>query len=161
MTNAAEPVSLHEELKQNAPFRNRAHEALLGVLKTASVSNRSAAKLLAAKKLSLAQYNVLRILRGAEPAGLATLAIRDRMIDPAAAITRLIDKLEASGMVRRERGEGDRRLVNCRITERGLETLAALDPPINGIDIKIGQLLSGEELDHLNALLERMRAGLR
>ncbi len=161
MPNAAEPVSLREELKQKAPFRNSAHEALLGVLKTASVSNRATAKILATKKLSLAQYNVLRILRGAEPSGLATLAIRDRMIDPAAAITRLIDKLEAAGMVRRERGAGDRRLVNCRVTELGLATLAALDPPVNGIDLKIGRLLSEEELGHLNALLERLRAGLR
>ena len=161
MSTLPEPIPLQEELRQRIPFRSRAQEALIGVARTASMANRATARVLASRKLSLAQYNVLRILRGAEPDGLATLAIRERMIDPAAAITRLIDKLEAAGLVARERGTGDRRCVNCRITEAGLRVLAELDEPVLSLDGGIGRYLSEDELAELNRLLELMRAGLR
>jgi DNA-binding MarR family transcriptional regulator len=156
-----DPIPLQVELQQRIPFRSRSQEALIGVAKAASMANRATAKVLARRRLSLAQYNVLRILRGSEPTGLATLAIRERMIDPAAAITRLIDKLEAVGLVSRERGVGDRRQVNCRITGAGLTVLAELDEPVLAIDDRIGKFLSEEDLGRLNSLLERMRAGLR
>lgn len=161
MTALPEPISLQAELQQRIPFRSSAQEALIGVAKTASTANRAAAKVLATRNLSLAQYNVLRILRGAEPEGLATLAIRDRMIDPAAAITRLIDKLEAAGLAARARLTGDRRCVNCRITEVGLRVLGELDEPILALDARITRYLSEDELAQLNGLLERLRAGLR
>src|SRR5881394_2146497 len=69
------------------------------------------------------QYNVLRILRGAEPAGLPTLMIAERMIERTPGITRMVDRLEAKKLVRRDRCESDRRQVLCTITATGLELL--------------------------------------
>src|SRR2546430_16095982 len=66
------------------------------------------------------QYNVLRILRGAEPEGLPTLTIAERMIERTPGITRMIDRLEAKGLVAREVRPHDRRRVYCRITRNGL-----------------------------------------
>src|ERR1051325_6433181 len=73
------------------------------------------------------QYNVLRILRGAEPDGLPTLTIAERMIERTPGITRMIDRLEAKRLVVREIRPQDRRYVHCRITEKGLNLLATLD----------------------------------
>jgi DNA-binding MarR family transcriptional regulator len=104
------------------------------------------------------QYNVLRILRGAGEAGLPTLAIRDRMIEEAAGITRLLDKLEATGFVIRERTAPDRRQVLCRITPAGLRVLAALDEPVEAANALAVQRLGDPEKLRLLELLAEVRA---
>src|SRR5947199_10599404 len=73
------------------------------------------------------QYNVLRILRGVGPRGLPTLTIAERMIERTPGITRMIDRLEAKGLVARETRPDDRRYVHCRITEEGLKLLRLID----------------------------------
>jgi MarR family transcriptional regulator, organic hydroperoxide resistance regulator len=151
---------LVEELQQTRPFPSVAQEALVGIARTASVVDRATARLLGPYGLSTAQYNVLRILRGAGSDGLATLAIRDRMIDPAAAITRLVDKLEESGHISRERLTEDRRSIRCRITPRGLAVLAELDPQLVGVDEQIAAVLTPDEVQALIGLLDRIRCGL-
>ncbi len=122
-------LSIQEELQQRRPFRSKREEVFLALLRSAAVIRRPVSKVVEEHQLSLAQYNVLRILRGAGDAGLPTLAIRERMIEEAAGITRLIDKLEGAGLVVRDRGaSADRRQVFCRITPAGLALLAAIDP---------------------------------
>ncbi len=103
------------------------------------------------------QYNVLRILRGAEPEGLHTLTIADRMIERAPGITRMIDRLEAKGLVARERCGEDRRCVYCRITGKGLELLKKLDRPVDEVTQAAFAALNPQELAQLVKLLERVR----
>ncbi len=110
--------------------------------------------------VTLQQYNVLRILRGAGAEGLPTLAIAHRMLEQTPGITRLIDRLEAKGWVRRERQQGDRRLVICRITGPGLELLAGLDEPVASADELLSAILSEKECQTLIQLLDRIRQGL-
>ena len=162
MTEPSRPTRsrLVEELQQTRPFPSVAQEALVGIARTASVTDRTIAHLIAPYGLSTAQYNVLRILRGAAPEGLATLAIRDRMIDPASAITRLVDKLEQSGHLSRERLTEDRRSIRCRITPKGSAVLAELDPQLGVLDKQIGEALSADEVRELIGLLDRFRAAL-
>ena len=103
------------------------------------------------------QYNVLRILRGAEPDGIPTLTIARRMIERAPGITRMIDRLEAKGLVARERRGEDRRCVHCRITRKGLELLSALDASVSAAEREAFGALSDREMLQLTALLERVR----
>jgi DNA-binding MarR family transcriptional regulator len=147
------------ELKQTRPFHSRYQEALLALMRTVAVAKRPVVKVVEAVGLSLAQYNVLRILRGAGGEGLPTLAIRERMVEEAAGITRLIDKLEAAGYVSRERSTPDRRLVVCRITNDGLALLSELDADVTEADKAVLKVLDAEELDQLIALLDKARAG--
>ncbi|HEY7567105.1 MAG TPA: MarR family transcriptional regulator [Gemmatimonadaceae bacterium] len=149
--------TIHDELKQKRPFHSRYQEALLALMRTAAVSKRPVVKVVEAAGISLAQYNVLRILRGSGPDGLPTLAIRERMVEEAAGITRLIDKLEAAGYVSRERSTPDRRLVLCRISESGLALLSELDADVNEADKAVLQVLNEEELDQLIDLLDKVR----
>jgi DNA-binding MarR family transcriptional regulator len=81
------------------------------------------------------------------------------VVEEAAGITRLIDKLEKVGYVTRERSNPDRRMVLCRITEPGLTLLAGLDPDVAAADEAVLSALSDEELDRLIELLDKARAG--
>jgi MarR family transcriptional regulator, organic hydroperoxide resistance regulator len=103
------------------------------------------------------QYNVLRILRGAEPEGLPTLTIAERMIERTPGITRMIDRLEAKGLVGREIPPNDRRFVYCRITKKGLALLKLLDEPIEEANHQAFCGLSKAELQQLTNLLLKLR----
>jgi DNA-binding MarR family transcriptional regulator len=152
---------LREELKQTRPFQSPAHEAVISILRTAAVVQRHVSQVVEAGGVTIQQYNVLRILRGAGTAGLPTLAIRDRMIEEAAGITRLLDKLEAAGYVVRERSTPDRRQVLCQITASGLALLATLDEPVEAINGTALTALDEGEQATLIRLLGAIRAGYR
>ena len=153
--------SVHAELRQTRPFRSHQEEVLLAFLRTAAVIKRPAARLVEGRGISSAQYNVLRILRGAGDSGMPTLGIRERLVEEAAGITRLIDKLEQSSLVRRDRSSADRRQVMCRITESGLALLAELDDPIQGAHASALSMLSEEDMNELLVILDRIREGCR
>src|SRR5438552_15279247 len=123
-----------EELKQRKPFPSKAQEAAVTLLRTAEIVNRHLDSVIAHSGITGQQYNVLRILRGAGAEGLPTLEIASRMIEQAPGITRLLDRLEAKEMVRRERCAHDRRQVLVWITDRGRKLLATLDEPIAQTD---------------------------
>jgi DNA-binding MarR family transcriptional regulator len=82
------------------------------------------------------------------------------MIEEAAGITRLIDKLEGAGLVVRDRGaSADRRQVFCRITPAGLALLAAIDPQVASSTDEVLTQLDDSRLDALLELLDEVRAG--
>lgn len=156
------PRTLLEELQQSRPFDSPADEALVALLRTATLIRRAIAHRVEPYGISPAQYNVLRILRGAGPDGLPTLAVRDRLIEEAPGITRLIDKLEEAAYVRRERTGGDRRVVHCVITEKGLRLLDAMDTLIKETASLIGRgLPDPRDQIQLIGLLQRVRDGVR
>jgi MarR family transcriptional regulator, organic hydroperoxide resistance regulator len=149
---------LQEELQQKRPFASRRQEALLAVMKTADVVRRQIASLLESHGVTLQQYNVLRILRGAGAKGLPTLSIGQRLIEQTPGVTRLVDRMEGRGWVSRKRCTEDRRVVYACITEEGLHLLATLDPVLTKYETNSAPLLSDEDLAALIKLLERMRA---
>ena len=153
----ARPISIHEEIKQSKPFRSRSQEAFLALLRTADDLRRRISQVLEPAGVTLQQYNVLRILRGAGPEGLPTLAIAERMLERTPGVTRLIDRMEERGWVTRVRCTEDRRRVWCRITEHGLRLLAPLDAPVNGVDDSLEQVLEQDELAALIRYLDLLR----
>lgn len=148
---------VQEEIKQRRPFRTPAHELFVSLLRTADVVRQRAAAELEPSGLTPQQYNVLRILRGAGEEGLPTLEIGERMIERSPGITRLLDRLEKKGLVRRRRCPEDRRLVLCWPTPRALELLAELDQPIADGDREAAGALRRREIETLIALLDRVR----
>jgi DNA-binding MarR family transcriptional regulator len=107
--------------------------------------------------LSLAQYNALRIIRGAGTGGIPTLAIRERMIEEGTTITRLLDKLEAAGLIERERSLPDRRQVICRATAEGKQWLDEIDPVIDAADEEAVAALGPRQLQQFIAMLDLVR----
>jgi MarR family transcriptional regulator, organic hydroperoxide resistance regulator len=148
---------LRDEIKQQKPFESLEQEAFLNVLRTADVLLQRLAAALKPFKLSHSQYNVLRILRGAGPDGLACQEIAERMITRDPDITRLLDRLGARGLVARSRDQKDRRVVTVRITPEGQGLLEALDKPITKADQQPLQHLGEQRLRTLIKLLELAR----
>ena len=156
MDRAAPTVA--EALRQTKPFASRRQEGTLALLLTAEAVRWRISKLLESRgELTMQQYNVLRILRGAGAKGLPTLSIVERMIENTPGITRLVDRLEAKGLVSRGRAAEDRRQVVCRITPRGLAELKALDPVVNHEDEDALADLNEQEVSSLIRLLNRIR----
>jgi len=110
--------------------------------------------------LSPFQYNVLRILRGAGPEGLPSRAIGDRMLHRVPDITRLIDRLEAAGLVVRRRSTTDRRVVRVCLARKALELLASIDSPLLALHEEYLRHLAEDELDQLNRMLLKLQQGI-
>lgn len=160
MTVRDEESLIARELVQKRPFRNAGTEASMGILRTADILRRRIEVLLVEHDITLQQYNVLRILRGAGAEGLHTLAIAERMVERAPGITRLLDRLEARGLVDRERRTDDRRCVVCRLTRAGTKLMAELDPVIEAEEDRLGALLAAKQWRELIALLDALRSAL-
>jgi DNA-binding MarR family transcriptional regulator len=150
-------LTLQDELKQKKPFEHLEEELFLNIIRTADQISRGPASLLKSHDLSTAQYNVLRILRGAEPSGLPCGEIGSRMVTRDPDITRLLDRMEARHLVTRQRASNDRRVITARITPEGLETLTRLDRPLLEVVRKHFSFLSKPELEVLIQALERVR----
>lgn len=155
------PPSVAEELKQTRPFATSEEEAIVSVLRSAAVLRRVFGQRIDPCGISLAQYNVLRILRGAGAEGLPTLAVRDRLVEEAPGITRLIDKLESARLVRRDRTGQDRRTVRCQITPTGLALLEQADQQVRAVQALVAEGIPDEaDRRTLVELLARLRAAL-
>lgn len=127
------------------------------ILRTAGYLRRSYAAMFEERGITFQQYNVMRILRGAGPAGLPTLEIARRMIEETPGITRLLDRLETKKLIRRERPENNRRQVLCHVTPKGIDLLQELDSPLRAHVRESARLLSDGEVEHLLDYLARIR----
>lgn len=118
---------LQAELKQTKPFGSLEEEALLNIVRTSNMLSDAFEQLLKPHGITGTQYNVLRILRGAEPNGLCRNEVRDRLLSRMPDATRLLDRMEEAGLVSRARDEEDRRLVTTRISAEGQRLLNDLE----------------------------------
>lgn len=149
---------LQRELKQRKPFPSIAQEALLGLMRTTDLMRRHATALVEAHDITLQQYNVLRILRGGGTDGVPTLEVAERMVEQTPGITRLLDRLEAKGFVKRQRCPVDRRQHLCWITPGGAALLETLDDPMVRLGEHLMKGLKPEERGDLVRLLDALRA---
>ena len=153
------PSPIQEAIAQNRPFGSPAHEAAVGLILVADILRRQLARAVEPYGITGQQYNVLRILRGGGKDGVPTLTIAARMIEQTPGITRLLDRLEEKGLVRRERCESDRRQVLCWITPAGLKLLESMDDTVREIDRSSVGALKPAEQKELVRLLGRIVTG--
>lgn len=159
MARNTAPSRLASQIGKRTPFESPEQEAYLNLLRTHSLLAGEFAALFKSHGLTDAQYNVLRILRGHGGEGLATSAISEQLITRDPDVTRLIDRLEKSGHVKRERSKEDRRVVHVRITDKGRETLKRLDRPVRELHRRQLSHMSREDLETLSGLLCEARSG--
>lgn len=150
--------TLKDEIRQSRPFSSLEVEAYLNLVRTAAVFEQQVLDLLKPFGLTPAQYNVLRILKGAGSAGLCRYEVIDRLVSPGPDVTRLLDRLEKAGLVTRARDEANRRLVKARISRAGLQLLDRLDVPLSDLHARQFDGVSGEKLRRLIHLLTEARA---
>ena len=123
-------LSLRDELKQRKPFGSVQHEAVLNILRTSHLLTDAFEGVIKPHGITGSQYNVLRILRGAAPGGLCRNDVRERLLNRMPDVTRLLDRMEQSGLVSRSRDGDDRRVVTTKITKAGMRIVNDLDEPV-------------------------------
>src|SRR3954453_20069703 len=152
--------NLQSELKRSKPFSSAEQEAMLSVASTAARLDHEMIEVLKPYDLTPTQYNALRILRGAGAEGLCRNEIRDRLIARVPDATRLLDRLEESGLVTRTREGEDRRFVLSRITPAGLELLTRLDPEVSAMNRRLlGHLSQGKLRTLIDLMAEARNPG--
>ena len=149
--------SLQHEISQRRPFHSLQEEAYLNILRTASQLTDALELLLKPTGITLVQYNVLRILRGSEPDGLCRNELRDRMLNRMPDVTRLLDRMEESGLVSRSREEADRRQVRTQLTARARRMVDELDDKVRAEHQRQLGHLSEDQLSSIIELLTAAR----
>lgn len=152
------PDPAHRSLDQPGSFESLEQEVFLRLLKAADVLEGELSALLKGSDLSATQYNVLRILRGAGESGMPCGRITDRMITREPDMTRLLDRLEARGLIARGRSPDDRRVVLGRLTGKGKALLKSLDAPVLQLHARQLAQLGKASLRELARLLAAARA---
>lgn len=153
---------LQQEIKQARPFPSPEVEAYLNLARTFGLLACEMERFFKAYGVSAAGYNVLRILNGAKRDGedaLPTLEIAQRLVSPVPDVTRLIDRLVRDGLVTRDRGDEDRRVVYVAITPRTRSLLRKIDKPLLEHHRSSLGHLTRAELKELTRLLEKARSG--
>jgi DNA-binding MarR family transcriptional regulator len=148
---------LQSQIKQSRPFHTPEEQLFVNLLRTARQLLDDFDLLIRERELRQPQYNILRILRGAGATGLPSGEIGERMVGRDPDVTRLLDRMEERGLVVRTRSTTDRRVVTTQLTADGLRMVDDLDAPLLAMHKRQLGHLSAEEMEQLNALLERAR----
>lgn len=134
--------------------------AFLSIVQAAEEMQRGVAELLKTRDLSLAQYNVLRILRGSGAEGATCSDVGHNLVRHDPDVTRLLDRLEKRGLIERARDTKDRRVVRTKITKAGATLLAELDDPVDELHARQLGHVGSKRLADLVALLDDARGRL-
>lgn len=151
--------TLRSELKKRGPFDSVQQEATLAVMRSSDLLENRLARLLREHNLTLSQYNVLRILRG-EGKPLPCLAVADRMIQVAPAITRVVDQLLAQELITKTQSAHDRRVFEIGLTPSASRLLKAIDQPVLELHASLLSNVSKADLKTLIRILDAVRAGI-
>ena len=151
---------LQNEIKQNVPFPNLRAEVWLNLVRTSAVLMHGMEQQLRPYGLSMTQYNVLRILRGAGSSGLCQYEIRDRLVAQVPDVPRILERMEKARWVERARGTSDRRMVMTSLTGCGVRLLVELEKPLEQVMAGMFPQLDATGLTKLNELLVQARSGV-
>ncbi len=148
-------AKLEDEIKQYK-FGSEFQKALLNMIYTGNWISAMHKKFFTKHDLSHEQYNVLRILRGQNPNPCTIQLINERMLDKMSNVSRLVEKLRAKSLISRTASKDDRRQVDVKISQKGLDLLSKMDSEIIKLQSSI-QTISEEESAQLNQLLDKLR----
>lgn len=148
-------ASIGEEIKQTK-FKSEYNKLLINVLFTNSWLNGLQSQIFKSYGITPQQYNTLRILRGQLPDTASVNLLKDRMIDKMSNVSRIIDKLKAKELVTRKPCKHDRRQVDVKITQKGLDLLAELAKEMDKWEEQLHNITE-EEAATVNNLLDKWR----
>ncbi len=148
-------MRIDEEIK-STKFEDNYHKAVININYTYGWLNNIMRCQFEKHQLTTQQFNVLRILRGQYPSPATVNLIKERMIDKMSDASRIVDRLVQKGLVSRCTNKSDRRAVDIRITDLGLDILSKMDVEFKTRDI-LKNNLSDEEAAQLSVLLDKLR----
>lgn len=148
-------MGLAKDIKQSK-FKSEFDKVIVNLMYTSNWLNQQEYYVFKPYGLTIAQYNVLRILRGQQGRKVTINLIIDRMLDRMSNVSRIVDKLVNKDLVSRHQNKMDRRAVDVKITEKGLELLEELDVQVDELINRIN-VFSESEAQQMNTFLDRFR----
>jgi DNA-binding MarR family transcriptional regulator len=148
-------MKIEDEIKQRT-FQDEYQKAYINLVFTSGWLQLKQGAMFKDYNLTSPQFNILRILRGQHPKPATVNMLIERMLDKTSNASRIVDKLEAKELVTRKVCPGNRRAVDIRITDKGLELLTTLDDVINSQQLGLTNL-TAEEAMQLSNLLDKIR----
>lgn len=149
-------MTIEEGIKQRH-FKSSYHKLAINLLFTTNQLESHLKEIFKKEEITLQQYNILRILRGSRPNPLSTMQIRERMMDKMSDTSRIVDRLIIKKLVSKKISAEDKRLVDVRITVKGMQLLSKLD----GIETHISNFLgnlSETEATQISDLLDKVHS---
>ena len=140
---------------QQTNFRNEHQKLGINIMYTANWLNEKIAGILSQEDITQQQYNILRILRGADKP-LSTLQIRARMLDKMSDTSRIVDRLVAKELVEKNTCPTDKRLVDVVLSKKGFVILEKLDQLNHHLDALM-KGISEKDAITMNQLLDQLR----
>jgi DNA-binding MarR family transcriptional regulator len=148
-------MRIEEEIQSNK-FEDIYHKTIINISYTHSWLNTILRCEFERHNLTAQQFNILRILRGQYPKPATVNLLKERMIDKMSDASRIVDRLVQKGLVSRCTNTQDRRAVDIRISDKGLEILSKIDIEFKTRDF-IKDHLNEEEAAKLSELLDKLR----
>ncbi len=145
-----------EEAIQQKKFRSVYQKAVINLIYTANWLQNKHQSFFKAYGITGQQFNILRVLRGQHPERISATEIKCRMLDQNSDVSRLLDRLEAKGLIVRRTCERDKRAADVFISQRGMELLRELDKKEKEIERLLA--LTEQEATALSDLLDKARA---
>ena len=148
-------MEIKDEIK--GKFRNEYHKGLINIVFTEKYLGNQFLQFIKQHGLSESQYNVLRIIRGANSGVIISIGyIKERMLDKSSDVSRVVDRLYIKDYINRKECPIDRRQKEISISKKGLSLLAEMDECENKVDLLLKNL-SIKEVNELNKLLDKIR----
>lgn len=145
-----------EDVLVTNKFESEYHKATLNIIYTSNFIQSLLKERTDQERITLQQYNVLRILRGQSSKPATVNMLKERLLDRMSDVSRIIDRLVQKKLVSRCTSNKDRRAVDIFITEEGLEILQRLDKEMSILNV-IDENLTEDECKQLNYLLDKLR----
>lgn len=145
-----------EKVIKQTRFKDSFHKAIVNLIYTSNYFRDAHLNLFKEYDIQGQHYNIMRILRGKHPQPVSPGYIKEVMIDKGRDLTRLIDKLERLQWVERGVCPENKRKVNIKLTDNGLETIDVITGKLSAVDDKL-RTLDEKEYELLSSLLDRMR----
>lgn len=149
-------MGIGEEIKQEK-FKSEFSKAIINIIYTDAWLSQHHATLFKSNGLTTPQFNILRILRGQHPKPSTVNLLIERMLDKSSNASRIVDRLEQKGLVKRVQCSKDRRAVDVFISDKGLDLLKKMDNQMADWESSHNKLTE-KEAATLNTLLDKLRA---
>lgn len=147
-------MSIEKDIQSK--FRNEYHKAFVNIYYTNCFISSQFQKVLKQQDITQQQFNILRILRGQYPKAASVGLIKERMLDKNSDVSRIVERLRIKKLVERRTSRKDRRQMDVKVSDSGLDMLAQLDKYEKEMD-SIFSHLSDKEVKSLNKILDKIR----
>jgi len=150
-------MALEQEIQQSS-FASEQAKLIINLIYSYNILKGRIMDELKEYGLTMQQYNVLRIVKGAGSEGVTTSEIRDRMLDKMSDASRMVDRLVAMELLEKNRYKEDRRLFHIELTNRGNDIITSLVQ--ESLIEQIAWDFPNKNAQQLNELLDDFRASI-